>query len=165
MLNVTGLSELQTALTDLVPRKVRSLMDELLRAGAEPIKAAIAANCPDDEGALCDALVISVRKTRGADEFTAQIGFNDEPHPGSTFAGGRPASNSFIALCFEFGARTGLTLRSDRSRKKKGAAEHAADSIPALHFTARAFTEAAQPALDAMTAKAAEIIAKLDGGK
>jgi len=157
---VTGLSELKDALTNLTPRKVRALMGDVMEAGAEPIAEAIRANAPDNEGTLRDAVVIRVRKARGEDSYTAQIGFNDEQHPGSTFAGGRPASNANVALMFEFGARTGLALRGG-SRRKKTAAEHNADTIPATHFTQRAFEATAQKALDAMSEAAAAIVAKL----
>ena|ERR1700674_3087660 len=160
MLEVTGLSELKDALENLTPRKIRSLMGSVMEAGATPMAEAVKANCPDAEGTLRESVEVHVRKSRGEDSYVASISFNDQPHPGSTFAGGRPASNSAVALMFEFGARTGLTLRS-RSSRKKTAAEHGADTIPAEHFVQRAFTATAQQALDAMSEKASEIVAKL----
>lgn len=62
---VSGLRELDRALGELPKATARNVLTRVLKAAAEPIRAAAQAGAPVDTGALRESIIVSTRKPKG----------------------------------------------------------------------------------------------------
>jgi hypothetical protein len=160
-LEITGLEELRELLSeDRLRRTTKRYLTVIESKAAQPVIDAMKAAVPDESGKgtghMADTIGRKSRWRSSADgeQLQVKIGPGTEPYP-------RGKAADIIAFFLEFGANTrlGKTISGVvRSHRRRTAASHEQDTIPATHFLYGAWQSSKDACFAAFNEAARELV-------